>query len=99
MIVFRKCRGRNTDGNEPMATPIYPVAMPFGPIIIVTDEILHLHLLEFAATEYEVARSDFIAKRFTDLSDAKRDFYPARVENGDQPGGRIVSRLARLQPR
>src|SRR5262249_11863154 len=36
------------------------------------DEVLHLHLLELARTEDEVAGRDLVAKRLADLRDSKR---------------------------
>ena len=38
------------------------------------DEELHLHLLELAGAEDEVARGDFVAERLADLGDAEREF-------------------------
>ena len=40
----------------------------FGP-----DEVLHLHLLELAHPEHEVAGRDLVAERLADLGDAERD--------------------------
>src|ERR1700733_6038977 len=36
------------------------------------DEELHLHLLEFAGAEDEVARRDLVAEALADLADAER---------------------------
>src|SRR5260370_17128134 len=40
------------------------------------DEELHLHLLEFAGAEDEVARRDLVPERLADLADAERDLLP-----------------------
>src|ERR1041385_8753436 len=40
--------------------------------LIRPDKKFQLHLLELARAEREVARVDFVAKRFSDLADAKR---------------------------
>src|SRR6202020_501051 len=41
------------------------------------DEELHLHLLELAGAEDEVARRDLVAERLADLADAERDLLAA----------------------
>jgi hypothetical protein len=43
------------------------------------DEELHLHLLELAGAEDEVARRDLVAERLADLRDAERRLLAARV--------------------
>jgi hypothetical protein len=40
------------------------------------DEELHLHLLELAGAEDEVARRDLVAERLADLPDPERDLLP-----------------------
>jgi hypothetical protein len=37
------------------------------------DEILHLHLLELAHAEDEIARADLVPERLPDLGDPERD--------------------------
>ena len=44
-------------------------------------EKLHLHLLEFARTEGEVARRDFVAETFALLRDAERHLHAAAVHH------------------
>jgi hypothetical protein len=46
-----------------------------------SNEILHLHLLEFAGAQDKVAWRDFIAKRFADLRNPKRQLAPHRCLN------------------
>src|SRR5205085_858840 len=43
-------------------------------IITGADEVFHLHLLELARAEDEVAGRDFVVKGFSDLRDAERNF-------------------------
>ena len=43
------------------------------------DEVLHLHLLELAHPEDEVARADLVAERLADLGDAERQLLAARL--------------------
>jgi hypothetical protein len=45
------------------------------------DEELHLHLLELAGAEDEVARRDLVAERLALLADAERDLLPAGGEH------------------
>ena len=42
------------------------------------DEELHLHLLELAGAEDEVARRDLVAERLADLADAERRLLARR---------------------
>src|SRR5207253_5401850 len=55
----------------PAAASVDPVAVP---LVSVTrrDEELHLHLLELAQPEEEVARRDLVPERLADLSDTER---------------------------
>ena len=45
------------------------------------DEILRVGLFEFAATEEEVARGDFVTEGFADLGDTEGDFDAARIDD------------------
>src|ERR1700677_1691968 len=45
------------------------------------DEELHLHLLELAGPEDEVARGDLVAERLADLPDAERDLLPRGLQH------------------
>ncbi len=42
-----------------------------------TAKVFDFHLLKFARAKGEIAGRDFVAKRFTDLRDAKRQFLAA----------------------
>src|SRR5689334_10804600 len=58
------------------AMPPHPLALPvLEPLHVGAglDEELHLHLLELARAENEIARGDFIAERFSDLRDPEWD--------------------------
>ena len=44
-------------------------------------EPFHLHLLEFARAENEIARRDFIAEAFADLCDAEGNLYARGVDD------------------
>src|SRR5579875_1503280 len=44
-------------------------------------EELDLHLLEFSASESVISRIDLVAECFTDLSDPKRYFKPAGIQD------------------
>ncbi len=59
----------------PLQAGVDPVLMPLlgGRRL---DEELHLHLLELAGTEDEVARRDLVAEALTDLPDAERRLAP-----------------------
>ncbi|CKS74675.1 Uncharacterised protein [Mycobacterium tuberculosis] len=60
----------NTQVDIPLQPVVDPVLMPFlGSRRL--DEELHLHLLELAGPEDEVARSDLVAKALADLSDTE----------------------------
>jgi hypothetical protein len=45
------------------------------------DEVFHLHLLELARAEDEVARGDLVAERLADLGDAERQLHAAGVDD------------------
>src|ERR1035437_5002729 len=42
------------------------------------DEVLHLHLLELAHAEDEVARADLVAEALADLGDPEGELLPRR---------------------
>ena len=48
------------------------------------DEELHLHLLELAGAEDEVARRDLVAEALADLRDAERRLAPRRVQHVEE---------------
>ena len=57
--------------------PLPPVLEPLR-VGARLDEELHLHLLELARPEDEVARRDLVAERLADLRDAERNLLPGR---------------------
>ena len=57
-----------------------PVGVP-ALVVAGLDEELHLHLLELAGAEYEVAGSDLVAERLADLRDAEGEFGARRGEH------------------
>ena len=62
--------------------PRHPLLRPLGvgPLLLAgLDEVLHLHLLELAHPEDELARHDLIPERLADLGDAERDGLPRRL--------------------
>src|SRR4029453_18641990 len=61
----------------PLPALLYPRLVPLlvGPGL---DEVLHLHLLELAGAEDEVARRDLVTERLADLRDTERRLFPRR---------------------
>ena len=69
-------------GEAEAAVPVHPLLLPvLEPLHVGArlDEELHLHLLELARAENEVARRDLVAERLSDLRDAERHFLPRRL--------------------
>ena len=64
----------------PLHAPLAPALEPFS-IRSRLHEELHLHLLEFAGSEDEVARRDLISKRLADLRDSERDLLPRGLKH------------------
>ena len=65
----------NAEAGPPVQALLNPVLVP----VLVgarLDEELHLHLLELAGAEDEVARRDLVAKRLADLADAEGNLAP-----------------------
>jgi hypothetical protein len=56
-------------------------------------EELHLHLLELARAEGEVARVDLVAERLADLRDAERHLDARRIGHVDEVGEDALRRL------
>ena len=61
----------HTEGKEPIAAEIFPVSKPFEVCAGLAEEF-QLHLFKFAGAEREVAGGNFVAERFTDLTDTER---------------------------
>src|SRR5207245_11654033 len=67
-----------------IAIPRHPGLDPvLVPLLVAArlDEELHLHLLELARSEDEVARRDLVAERLADLADAERDLLARRLHH------------------
>jgi hypothetical protein len=71
VLVFTKQVFPDADADEPVFAPVDPVALVLFPIGFRVDEVFHFHLLEFAGTEDEVARGDFVAEAASLLRDAE----------------------------
>ena len=56
-------------------------------------EVLHLHLLELAHPEHEVAGADLVAEALADLGDAERDLLAARLLHVLEVDVRALGRL------
>ncbi len=71
----------------PVEALVHPVFEPSRLFVSVgTDKKLHLHLLEFARAEDEIAGRDLVAKRFAGLRHAERELDPLRVDNVGEVG-------------
>ena len=57
------------------------------------DEVLHLHLLELAHPEHEVARADLVAERLADLGDPERQLLARRLLDVLEVDVRALGRL------
>src|SRR5215211_1061769 len=69
-----------TEAQIPVEALLDPVLVPFG-IRAWLHEELHLHLLELARAEYEVARCDLVPERLPDLGDPERYLDPAGLQD------------------
>ena len=63
----------HTEVEQPLMAEVLPVVEPFE-VRSGFAEKFKFHLLEFADTEDEVARGDFVAETLADLTDSERDF-------------------------
>ena len=81
VVVFGEVGGGEADGEEPVLAPVDPVAVPLGPVVVLVDEEFHLHLLELAGAEDEVARGDLVAEGFAGLCDAEGQLHAAGVHD------------------
>ena len=70
----------DTKSYVPLFAQVDPAAVPLVRLIG-RDEVLHLHLLEFARAEDEVAQGDLVAERLALLSDAKGQPTTGRREH------------------
>ena len=62
---------------EPLVAVVNPLLVD-ALVLAGADEVFHLHLLELARAEDEVAGRDLVAKRLADLRDAERNFAAHR---------------------
>ncbi len=67
---------RNAQIRMPLQTRLFPVVEPFE-LLSWFHEELHLHLLELAHTEDELAGHNLVAERLADLRNTKRQFHSA----------------------
>ena len=65
--------GLKAELHEPVPAEILPVCEPLEICIRLAEE-LHFHLLELTGSESEVAGSDLVAERLTDLADSEGNF-------------------------
>src|SRR5215212_4356759 len=70
----------HTEVQVPVEALVDPVLVPLL-IRAGLDEELHLHLLELARAEDEVARCDLVPKRLPDLGDPERHLHAARLQH------------------
>ena len=68
--------GVDAQVDVPAGALVDPVAVPLL-VLAGLDEELHLHLLELAGAEDEVAGRDLVAEALADLGDAERRLLPA----------------------
>ena len=69
--------GVDAEVDIPIPARLQPVLVPFL-VGAWLDEELHLHLLELARAEDEVARGDLVTERLADLADAERRLLARR---------------------
>ena len=85
-------------GEAEAAVPLHPLLLPvFEPLHVGAglDEELHLHLLEFARSENEIAGRDLVAKCLADLGNAERNLLSRRLLHVQKI---YVDPLCRLRP-
>ncbi len=70
----------DTEIDVPVGALVDPILMPFL-VGARLDEEFHLHLLEFARAEDEVAGGDLVAERLPDLTDAERRLLARRTRH------------------
>jgi len=80
VFVHAELARRQADGLVPFQAFGDPRFVPVG-VGAGLDEELQFHLLEFPAAEGEVARVDFVAERFADLGDAKRNLLAGNAQD------------------
>src|SRR6266513_954909 len=71
---------RDTDVLVELETFFLPILKPFHPLLC-PAKIFEFHLLELARTKSEIARINFVPKRFADLSDAEWQLLARNLED------------------
>src|SRR3712207_377783 len=77
VLVVPQVLRRDAQVGVPAGALVDPVLVPLL-VGARLDEELHLHLLELAGAEDEVARRDLVAEGLADLADAERRLLPRR---------------------
>ena len=86
-------RRRHAVALVPGPPPRQPVLEGGGRLGLRAHEVLHLHLLELAHPEDEVARADLVAERLADLGDPERQLLARRLEDVLEVDVRALGRL------
>ena len=71
---------RNADVLIKFQPLLKPVIQPFDPLLLAA-KIFQLHLLELARAKREIARINFVPKRFADLRDAERQLLARNFQH------------------
>src|SRR5829696_6963242 len=77
LLVEAQVGGADAEVNEPLVAVVDPLLM-HALVLAGAHEVLHLHLLELARAEDEVAGRDLVAERLADLRDAEGNLPPQR---------------------
>ena len=85
--------GRDAVPLVPGAALRQPHLERLGGRLLRADEVLHLHLLELAHPEDEVARADLVAERLADLGDPERQLLARRLQDVLEVDVRALGRL------
>jgi hypothetical protein len=75
--------GVDAEADVPGGAVVDPPLVP-RLVLAGLDEVLHLHLLELACAEDEVAGRDLVAERLADLGDAERRLAARRVHDVEE---------------
>ena len=73
--------GADPELRVPAHPLVHPVLGATSSAVVGRDEELHLHLLELARAEDEVAGRDLVAERLADLGDAERRLLARELEH------------------
>ena len=79
VLAETQARGRDAVVLVPRQPPRQPLVERRRRALARPDEVLHLHLLELAHPEDEVAGADLVAEALADLGDPERDLLAARL--------------------